>query len=213
MSGRPDGPWPPVDEFGPESLARAIEALAAGSVVGVPTDTVYGLAARVDRLGALTAIFSLKGRPPGLALPVLVASVDQVEEVAPPLNGYAALLAERFWPGPLTVVVACLAPVGPLLGGDGVSVGIRLPDHDGMRALCREAGPLAVTSANRHGGRPRTTADGVARVFAGQPEVALVLDGGTCDGTPSTVVDCTGPGPRCLRQGALPFELVAAAGA
>lgn len=197
-------------------VAEALEALAEGRVVAVPTDTVYGLAARVDRPGALSAVFALKGRPPDVALPVLVDGVEQVDRVALAWRPHAAALAARFWPGPLTVVVAARPEVGPLLGGDGVTVGVRHPAHAVTEALCREAGPLAVTSANPHGQPPCTTAAAVAEAFAVPPgdapagALALVLDGGTCAGVPSTVVDCTTAVPGCLRDGGVPWSAVLA---
>ncbi len=205
MSGPDPGPVLTVPLDG--GLAAALGALSAGAVVAVPTDTVYGLAARLDRPDAVARVVALKGRPPGLALPVACDSVAQASAVAPPLAGYAAVLARRFWPGPLTLVVRA----GPLVGGTGDTVGLRVPDHPGVRALCRGAGPLTLTSANPHGEPPGTSAARVAVAFAGTG-LALVLDGGESPGgVASTVVDCTGPAPRCLRAGGLDFDLVLAA--
>lgn len=178
-------------------------------VVAIPTDTVYGLAARLDRPAALAAVFAAKGRPPGLALPVLVGRWSQVRRVAGRLPRTARLLAARFWPGALTVVVPALPEVGPLLGGDGHSVGLRQPDHPFVRALCRRVGPIACTSANRHGEPPCATALEVASTFDAD-QVALVVDGGRCEGAPSTVVDCTVNPPACVRAGRLPWSWVEA---
>ena len=194
------------------SLAEALEALEAGAIVAVPTDTVYGLAARLDRPEAVGGVFTAKGRPPGLALPVLIGRWRQIDEVATEWPPMASALAARFWPGPLTVVVATTPERGQLLGGSGATVGLRQPRHRFLQRLCREAGPLAVTSANHHARPPCTTAGQVAEAF-GPEEVALVLDGGTCDGTPSTVVDCTSTPPTCLRQGAISWEWIEAAAA
>lgn len=207
----PGGPRPPGAPVvaGTAALAAVEDELAAGAGVAIPTDTVYGLAARIDRPEALAAVFAAKGRPPGLALPVLIGRWSQVRAVAPKLSKTAKLLAARFWPGPLTVVVPALPGVGPLLGGDGASVGLRQPDHPFVRALCRRTGPLAVTSANLHGRPPCTTAEEVAACFT-RDEVALVVDGGRCDGVPSTVVDCRVSPPACLRAGAIPWSWVEA---
>ena len=87
-------------------------------------------------------------------------------------------------------------------------MGVRRPDHPVVVALCELLGPLAVTSANLHGAPPATTAEEVVRVFAGSEEPRLVLDGGTCDGVPSTVVECRGPASRCLREGALAWDVL-----
>lgn len=121
----------------------------------------------------------------------------------------ASMIAARFWPGPLTVVVRAVDGLGERLGSGG-TVGVRCPHHRTVRELCREAGPLAVTSANRHGDPPCTSADEVVRAFDAA-EVALVLDGGRCEGEPSTVVDCTVEPPACLRQGGVPWAWVEAA--
>ncbi len=189
---------------------QILAALDAGAVVGLPTDTVYGLAARIDRPEALAAIFAAKGRPPGLALPVLIGRRRQVHLVASAWPPAAAAVAARHWPGPLTVVVPARPELGVLLGGDGRTVGLRQPGHPDLQRLCLEAGPLAVTSANRHGEPPCTTAAEVRGAFPAG-EVALVADGGRCDGVPSTVVDCTATPPACLREGGVPWTSVEAA--
>jgi len=196
----------------PPDLDRIEDALDAGGVVAIPTDTVYGLAGRLDRPEALAAIFELKGRPPDLALPVLIAAPGQLPLVVGVWPETAERLSTRFWPGPLTLVVPAQPHVGRLLGGDGTTVGVRLPDHHSVQALCRRVGPLAATSANRHGAPPATTVDDVIAGFAGiAPALALVVDGGVCDGPPSTVVDCTTVPPACRREGALAWVDVAGA--
>lgn len=190
-------------------LDRVEAALAGGAVVAIPTDTVYGLAARLDRPEAVAAVFAAKGRPPGLALPVLIGRWSQAARVAGRLPRTARLLAARFWPGALTVVVPALPEVGPLLGGDGRSVGLRQPDHPFVRALCRRVGPVACTSANPHGEPPCATAAEVVRAFSSD-QVELVVDGGRCEGEPSTVVDCTATPPVCVRAGRVPWSWVEA---
>jgi L-threonylcarbamoyladenylate synthase len=190
------------------SLALAAKELRAGAVVAVPTDTVYGLAADLSQPQAVAQLFTLKERPAEVALPVLVDGLDQVSAVAGPLESRAEDLAERYWPGPLTLVVRRRRTFTTDLGGPSSArrtVGVRWPDHPVVRALCRELGPLAVTSANRHGAPPAVTAREVADRFAADDDLALILDGGLCDGTPSTVVECRGPALRCLREGAIPW--------
>ncbi len=192
------------------ALAAAARVLDDGGVVALPTDTVYGLAARIDRPEALAAVFAAKGRPPGLALPVLIGRWRQLRDVAETWPKNASTLASRFWPGALTVVVPARPEVGPHLGGDGTTVGLRRPGHKGVRKLCQLAGPLAVTSANRHGEPPCATAEQVADTFFPDRSVALVLDDGPCDGQPSTVVDCTVSPPTCLREGGIPWAWIEA---
>lgn len=202
---------PPV--LGVDHPEPAVRALHAGAVIALPTDTVYGLAARLDRPAAVAALFALKGRPAGLALPVLVADVAQARSLTDAWPEGADRLAARLWPGPLTLVVPAPAALGRLVGGDGTSVGVRCPDQALVRLLCAISGPLAVTSANRHGRPPATTADEVRAAFGEPGELALVVDGGRCDGTPSTVADCTTWPPVELRAGGLAWaEVMAAAG-
>ncbi|HUY30825.1 MAG TPA: L-threonylcarbamoyladenylate synthase [Acidimicrobiales bacterium] len=179
-------------------VAALAETLRGGGVVAVPTDTVYGLAADAASRGAVARVFALKGRPESVALPVLVADLPQALALtAPEHHSALGALAAAFWPGALTVVVA-LVPGAPVeVGGDGSSVGLRCPAHPAVRALCRAVGPLAVTSANRHGAAPCTTADEVRAVLGAD---LPVLDGGSCTGSPSTVVALGDP-PTLLRAG------------
>ncbi|MGH8987552.1 MAG: L-threonylcarbamoyladenylate synthase [Acidimicrobiales bacterium] len=203
--GRP----PVLDAADAGALQVAARELEHGRVVALPTDTVYGLAARIDRPAALEGIFAAKHRPPDLALPVLVGRWRQVHEVASGWPRAAALVAARFWPGALTVVVPCDPELGARLGGSGKSVGLRQPRHRFVQALCRLAGPLATTSANVHGAPPCTAAAQVRGAFDAAT-VALVVDGGTCDEPPSTVVDCTVSPPACLREGSIAWSWVEA---
>lgn len=194
---------------GPLALDEVLEAWAGGAVVALPTDTVYGLAAPLSQPAAVASLFDVKGRPEGLALPVLVHGADQVGAVAATWPPAAVALASQWWPGPLTLVVPSTALTGPLVGGDGHTVGVRCPDHRFVRSLCQAAGPLAVTSANPHGERPcRTVAEVVDTID--HTAVALIVDGGTCDGVPSTVADCTVDPVRCLRPGGVAWESIEA---
>ena len=171
------------------NVDAAVEALRAGGAVVLPTDTVYGLAALP---GHQDLLYDLKGRPASVPIAVLVADVEQAATIVR-LDDRARRLADAFWPGPLTIV---LAPVA----GDA-TVGVRCPAHELVRALAARVGPLPTTSANRHGQpTPRTAAEAAA-ALAGQP--ALVIDGGPCGDTASTVVDLTGEQLVVLREGAL----------
>jgi L-threonylcarbamoyladenylate synthase len=191
-----------------EALDAGAEALSAGQVVGLPTDTVYGLAVDPLHPGATDRLFATKGRPRTVELPVLVADIDQALELATAVPETARTLMARWWPGALTLVLPRRPDLALDLGSDEATIGIRCPDHPVPRALARSCGPLATTSANRHGEPPITTAAEVAEVLG--EAVGLVLDAGTCAGAPSTVVDCTGAEPRCLREGRLPWEVVQA---
>ena len=190
------------------SLAAAAALLADGAVVAVPTDTVYGLAARLDDDAALGRLFAAKRRPATAPIAVLCATTAGARGVATQWPPSAARLARRFWPGPLTMVLAAPPALAARLGATG-GVGVRVPDDAVCRALLEVTGPLAVTSANRHGGVPATTSEAVVASLG--DDVAAVLDGGVRDGVVSTVVDLTGPAPLVLREGAVPASAVLAA--
>lgn len=197
------------DEPDPAAVEQVARALASGQIVGLPTDTVYGLAADPFRTGAADRLFSVKRRPRDRDLPVLVADEEQALSLATAVPAVARRLIERFWPGALTVVLPRRPGLAADLGTDEATVGVRCPAHPVPRAVCRAAGPLATTSANVHGQPPLTTAAEVAASFG--PAVAVVVDGGPCRGRPSTVVDCTGQEPKLLRDGRIPWADVLAA--
>jgi L-threonylcarbamoyladenylate synthase len=191
-------------------FAGVVEALARGELVVLPTDTVYGLAARPELPEATARLFEAKGRSRDLTLPVLVADQDGAGLVGT-LDDRARLLAERFWPGPLTLVVERTeASAGWDLGEDRGTIGLRVPDHDRTRALLVETGPLAVTSANRSGDPTPPDCDGV-RAVLGDAVTVYLCDDPRPAGPPSTVLDLTGQDPRVLREGALDPETVLAA--
>jgi L-threonylcarbamoyladenylate synthase len=193
----------------PDAIEAARRALAAGRVVALPTDTIYGLAADAFHTGAADRLFTIKQRPRELELPVLVADVDQARSLSAGFTAGAEILVREFWPGPLTLVLPRRPELDADLGSDEATIGIRCPDHPVPRSLCRVAGPLATTSANLHGSPPLTTAEEVADVLG--HSVAVVLDGGRCEGAPSTVVDCTGTDAKCLREGRVSWARIAAA--
>lgn len=178
-----------------EAIAAAAASLRAGQPVGVPTDTVYGLAVEAADADAVQRLFELKQRPEDRSIAVLVADLAWAETLVR-LTPPARRLAERFWPGPLTIVAARRPGAPPHLG-TGTTIGVRLPDDDIMRALAAPA-PLAVTSANLHGGSTPLTASGVAELF---PALSLAIDAGPRPGSSSTVVDATRTTPEVLREG------------
>lgn len=187
------------------AVAAAARLLAEGSAIGLPTDTVYGLAVDPSVPMAADRVFAVKHRPRDFLLPVLVADTAQAALVAPEPSAAASALMAAFWPGPLTIVMSRAGGMLLDLGSEPAvparTVGVRCPSHPVPRLLCATVGPLAVTSANIHGQPDATTADAVAQVFG--TAVPLVLDGGECKGLPSTVVDCTGPELALLRAGPL----------
>lgn len=188
----------------PTELDRAAALLVAGRLVGVPTDTVYGLAAAFADDAAIDSLFAAKHRPDSMPIAVLCGSTDEAATLATEWSEHAALLARRFWPGPLTLVVRAAAPLCRRVRAEH-GVGVRVPDDPTCLGLLARTGPLAVTSANLHGGEPATTATAVSSTFD-DPAVAAVIDDGPRDGVVSTVVDLTGDSPLFLRVGALSRE-------
>lgn len=182
-------------------LQRALRALTEGRIVGLPTDTVYGIGADPFRKEAVEALFEAKGRPGVKPIPILAADVEQVRQVAL-LDDRTARRASLHWPGGLTLVLHRKAGLPAWVGDTGRdSVGVRVPDHPVALALLASAGPLAVTSANRSGEEPAAD-ERSARAALGD-HVAVYLRGRGSGGPASTVVDLTGPEARVLRAGAV----------
>jgi L-threonylcarbamoyladenylate synthase len=183
----------------PGAIPAVLAVLLEDGVVAFPTDTVYGLGALAFQPDGIERLYRVKERPRSLAIPVLIGSPDELGKVTLDPGPMAIKLAERFWPGPLTLVV----PRHPHLP-DAISqtptIGVRIPDHRDALALLHQAGPMAVTSANLYGEAEAHTAQEVAAQLGGRVE--LILDGGrTPGGVPSTVVDTTTEPVRILREG------------
>ena len=191
-------------------IADAAAVIRGGGIVAIPTDTLYGLAVDPFNARAVARIFDVKGRFAERALPLVAADIEQVIAKLGPLPTVAERLAEIFWPGPLTLLMVSSAPLAPEVSGGTGTVGVRVPAHEGLRALCRACGtPLTATSANISG-RPATDdPDDVARTLGGC--VDALLDGGkTAGGAPSTIVDATGSTMRLVRPGRVPWDEVLA---
>jgi L-threonylcarbamoyladenylate synthase len=180
---------------------EAAAVLRAGGVVVVPTDTVYGLAARPEDAGAVQTIYRVKDRPAGMPLPVLAASLDQVRALGVEVTDAASALAERWWPGPLTLAFGFGPGARPewLEGRDEVAV--RIPDHDFARELLRTTGVLLVTSANPHG-TPTPRAAGDVAASLGHA-VDLIVDDGELTEVPSTLVNVHAERVVVEREGAI----------
>ena len=187
------------------AIAEAAAAFRAGRPVVVPTDTVYGIAVDPWQPGATELLFEAKRRPRDVPLAVLVADVDQARELMEDPGPVAERLMSTQWPGGVTVVVRRRAGLDLDLGAATGTIGLRCPDHPVPLALTRRLGPLATTSANLHGEPTPPTPAAIAEAFG--DAVALVLDAGPLPGTPSTVVDCSGPEPRILREGPVAVDL------
>ncbi|MEO8155881.1 MAG: L-threonylcarbamoyladenylate synthase [Rhizobacter sp.] len=187
-------------------MARAAHALAAGELVGFPTETVYGLGARADDDAAVAKIFAAKGRPADHPLIVHVASLQDAQSFAAEWPPVAQRLTEALWPGPLTVIVPRRSGMAGAAAGGQSSIGLRWPRHPVAQALLREASALGVKgvaapSANRFGRISPTQARHVVDELGDE---LLVLDGGACQGgIESSIVDCSRGHPVLLRPGVL----------
>jgi L-threonylcarbamoyladenylate synthase len=183
----------------PLAQVRALAVLRRGGLVAFPTDTVYGVGALAFDAAAVSSIYTAKDRPVEKAIPVLVADPADLAKISQELSQAAVRLANRFWPGSLTLVVR-KHPDLPEAVSATSTVGVRVPDHPVARALLRAAGPMAVTSANLSGQPSPSTAQEVFAQLGGR--IALIIDGGkTPGGVPSTVVDCVCAKPQILRAG------------
>jgi L-threonylcarbamoyladenylate synthase len=191
----------------PDTVQAAAQRLADGELLGLPTETVYGLAARADQDAAVAKIFAAKGRPSDHPLIVHVLDATAAEPFADHLPDTARRLMEAFWPGPLTVIVPRKAGMAEAAAGGHATVALRSPAHPVARAVmaaARERGVdgLAAPSANRFGRVSPTQARHVVEEFG--PGL-MVLDGGACEvGIESTIVDCSRARPALLRPGLLP---------
>lgn len=184
-------------------LKRAIELLRDGGIGGLPTDTVYGLAARIDMESALVKIFKAKGRSQGQPIPVLIADRSQLLHVSREIPPLAWRLAERFWPGGLTLVLQKSPQISGLISAGSDKVAVRLPAHSVPVSLIRGLGiPITGTSANRSSQPPALTGAEVIAQLG--DELDFIIDGGRCPGgRESTVIDLTQEPPRILREGAI----------
>ncbi len=189
-----------------KQLEQGISILKQGGIVAFPTDTVYGLGAAVNLPQAVERVYQVKERPRNMPLLLLLADKSQIEEVAEPVPPIAWLLAAKFLPGALTIVLFKSKSVPDTVTGGGKTVAIRIPAHPIPLALARGVGtPIVGTSANLSGKPSALTAEEVYTQLDGK--VDLIIDGGRCPGgRESTIVDLTGETPIVLREGAISQE-------
>jgi L-threonylcarbamoyladenylate synthase len=189
------------------AIVQALALLAGEQVIAAPTDTVYGVMCRYDSPQAIEQLYVVKSRPPRKAIPVLIGTLEQLAALTPlPLSKAAQLLANRFWPGPLTLVLPAHSHLPAVLTAQQPTIAVRMPDHPALCALIEQSGPLAATSANRSGGPESHTAADVLAQLGGR--LPLILQDPEGDRAPhkiqpSTIVDVTPERPRLLRPGPL----------
>ena len=211
-----------IDDNYEKALQEAATALRSGGVVAIPTDTVYGLAADATQHDAVGKLAEMKGRSKAQPIAVLVAGTAQAKSLVGELSEselLATALMDAFWPGPLTIVlpVAVAEGVANIVldedrteGGttdDLATIGIRCPDHDWVRELASQVGPIAATSANLHGTPPCITAEEVAQTFSNETAtdlastIDLIIDGGPAATAASTVIECQAGQVQIIREG------------
>jgi len=187
-----------------DTIAQALAVLQAGGLVAFPTDTVYGVGALAFDGKAIESIYTAKDRPVEKAIPILISDVKELDKVGMDIPEVVHKLASRFWPGPLTILVPKRAELPEAVSATS-TVGVRVPDHEVARTLLGAVGPMAVTSANISGGQSPVSADEVYEQLVGR--IPLIIDGGrTPGGVPSTLVDCTTPELKVLREGPITLE-------
>ncbi len=191
-----------------DNMAPAAEIIKNGGLVGVPTETVYGLAANGLNASAVLKIYDIKGRPETKPISLLVSGMADARKFCRDIPDAASRLAERFWPGPLTLVLKKADGVPDAVTAGGDTVGVRCPDHTKTLELIKLAGvPLAAPSANVSGAPSPKSAEDVLEAFDGQ--VDAVIDGGPCAvGVESTILDLTVKPPVILRQGGLARQTI-----
>lgn len=188
-----------------EAVLKAAEGIKSGQLAVLPTDTVYGVGADAFAPLAVTQLLAAKGRGREVPPPVLIADLRAVDGLAIDVPDYARALMEEFWPGPLTLVLRAQPSLAWDLGETNGTVALRMPNDEIALALLREVGPMAVTSANRHGYPASRTVLDAATQLGGAVE--FYLDGGPArGGIASTILDCTREEPIFLRRGALTEE-------
>jgi len=189
-----------------KQIREAVTILKNGGVVAYPTDTVYGLGACMTDFNAVDRIFQVKGRPKGMALPVLLADLKQIEEIVTDFTPAARRLAGEFFPGALTIILPKNDGVPDIITGGGKTIAFRIPNHPVPLAIVKGLGkPIVGTSANLSGHPSGLTAAAVREQIG--DKIDMVIDGGKCPGgIESTVIDLSGEKPVIRRQGVIPIE-------
>ena len=204
-----------ISEYSPDLILKSALTLKSGNLVAFPTETVYGLGADATNELAVSKIYSVKGRPSNHPLIVHISSPNKMLNWANNIPGYAHELANKYWPGPMTLILPRKNIAKNFVTGDQDSIGIRVPNHPIAIELLRKFESIgglgiAAPSANRFGAVSPTTAESVLIELGEHLHNSdLIIDGGQCQiGIESTIIDCTGRQPIILRPGAVTFEMI-----
>lgn len=192
-------------ELRPSGITAAVTAVREGDLIVLPTDTVYGIGADAFTPAAVRAMLAAKGRGRNVPSPVLVGTARAAAALVEDMGAFGQDLIDEFWPGALTLVFRASPTLLWDLGDTKGTVALRMPLHPVTLEVLKQTGPMAVSSANRHGQPPATTANEAERQLG--EAVAVYLDAGpSMDDVPSTILDLTGTIPRVLREGAIPVD-------
>jgi L-threonylcarbamoyladenylate synthase len=188
-------------------LTEAVRILEKGGIIAYPTETFYGIGAKFDLEASLKRIYELKSRPPEKAMPLIIGQRQTLSVLASHINDKALRLMERFWPGPLTILLPANKTLSEYIVSEG-KVAVRIPGESFALSLAKTAGfPITATSANLSGMPPAEDAETVIKYFG--ENIDLIIDGGkTPGGLPSTIVDTTEDEIKILRQGAIRINSV-----
>ena len=191
-----------------QRLRLAASELSYGGVVAYPTDTLYGLAADPCNARAIDRIYRIKARSPLAPLPLIAANIEQIRACVKSLSPLSCQLADRFWPGPLTLIYDAGETLAPAMLAGEKTVAVRVPAHPVAMGIARVFGhPITATSANLTGIKPVSEASAMAKELS--DDLSLILDGGpTAGGLPSTIVDARGLQPMLIREGIVPWNRV-----
>jgi L-threonylcarbamoyladenylate synthase len=201
-----------VDPAAPQrdAIEEAAKWILDGGIVAIPTDTLYGLAVNPFSADAVARVFAVKGRDAERALPLIAADAEQAQIFLGRLSEVGQRLAERYWPGPLTLLVAAPPALAPDVHGRTGKAGVRVPRDTVARAICRQAGtPVTATSANISGARATADPGDVERTLGARIDL-LIDTGPTPGGAPSTIVDTTVTPPALVRAGAIEWNEIQA---
>src|SRR5579864_927892 len=186
-------------------IDAAVTAARGGELIVLPTDTVYGIGADAFTPAAVVTMLAAKGRGRNMPPPVLIGTARAAAALADDLGAFGQALIEEFWPGALTLIFRASPTLAWDLGDTKGTVALRMPLHAVALDVLKQTGPLAVSSANRHGQPSSTSADEAEQQLG--EAVSVYLDGGPCaDNIPSTILDLTGTIPTLLRAGAIPVD-------
>ena len=191
-----------------QALTAAAAWIRAGGIVVFPTETFYGLAVDPTRPAAVAALFDLKGRDRQVAVPLVAASREALERLCGPIDARSAVLADRFWPGSLSLVIEAPATIAPEVHGGAGTIAVRVPSHPLARALAEAAGGLVTSTSANRSGEPAAVDVASLGSWRDDPRVYVIDGGPTAGGAPSTIVDARRSPPILIREGAVPWSRV-----